>query len=131
MSDTEEPALAEPPARDARSHILYRLDDDCLREIFESAALALLDLVTLTTVCRRFSPIAARAIETEHTNFKNFPLDVIPSDWPFEEYLQTFGASIEGFGAVRLNGEECLLALEHCTRLRHLKCNIRDDDTPC
>lgn len=129
MFDIEEVSLFVPPAQESPHHILNRLNDDCFQEIFESADLALLDLWTLTKVCRRFSPIAARVIEAKHRQFKNFPTEVIPSDWPFEEFLQTFGASIEGFGTVRLNDEECALVSEHCPNVKHVSCSLRDQDS--
>lgn len=129
MTNSDETLSLAAPAQDSPSHILNSLNDDCLRELFESPVLGMLDLWSIANVCRRFHPIATKVFETKYKNFENFPTEIIYSNWPFAEFLQTFGAFIEGFGPVRLNDEECVLASEHCTNLKYLKCMIREQDS--
>lgn len=117
------------PDSDSPNNILNKLNDDCLRLIFETSTLDHHDLLQLANVCHRFQYIATTIFQVRHKNFEKFDEEINSGKSSFEGILRTFGKSIKTFGSAVLNDIQCELALKHCRNVKELKCNIRDQET--
>lgn len=117
--------LLIPPA-DKMGNIVYLLDDDCLREIFELFS-SPCDLVPLTKVCERFDILAHAIFRTRYRQCQDiFKYLHQKPVWFVEEFFQVFGKSIEvvdlpyGYRHMTDFPKDvyfCIIS-EHCTNLQ-------------
>lgn len=122
-----------PPAHDSDEHILNALNDDCFRDIFESSALDLMDLIAIGNVCKRFHSIARQVFKRKYRDLaQHFPLTT-ESLWQTEMFVRTFGNEIASIDLTRANEPRTdihlRLILAHCTRITALKCEMHEDQT--
>lgn len=109
--------------------ILHTLNDDCLRAIFESAALSVWHLLSLANVCVRFRAIARQVFPSKYAAsdprlFENVGL------WRVEQCFRTFGPLIKALDCVshmdQLDSDAILrLAIIHCPNIVRLKCRVQ------
>lgn len=129
MCSIESSLLLDPPEPHSPENILNKLNDNCLHVIFSTTNLDVWDLVEIAGVCRIFNSIATDVFKAKHTHFDGHQGETIKSDWPFEQLLETFGSSIESFGTIALNDEECGQVAEYCPNIKELKCRILEQET--
>lgn len=129
MSTEALKSLLDPPDFDAPDNILNKLNDDCLRSIFESSNLDHMDLWQLARVCHRFYDIAKPVFGVKYKNFEEFSMEIESAQWSFGELVCLFGSKIKSFGWSELNDIQCQLAAKHCPNVKKLICNISDQET--
>lgn len=127
------PAADEWPAPVVGQPILDRLNDDCLRLIFESARLSLWDLKSLANVCTRFERIAKLVFGSKYRDLaNNF---VVPKDdlWQTHELVRTFGDTITAVNLAQVADArtdiELRMILEHCPNVVQLECVVHEPHT--
>lgn len=132
--------LQTAPQFDSTLNIMSALNDDCLREIFESSVLDLRDLAAIGSVCTRFRRIVKRIHPvTSISSTNENRLDVLFHNKPYNDdsirmlcrldhYFHTFGASLTHVDLNRLPHQQVLygILMEHCEKLTSLTCQVND-----
>lgn len=108
--------------------ILKRLNDDCLRLIFESSLLSLWDLKSLANVCTRFEHIAKLVFRSKYRDLANNFVVQKEDLWQTEEFVRTFGDIITSINLTRVADAktdiELRMILEHCQNVIELECDV-------
>lgn len=84
-------SLSPAPEPQSPQNILNALNDDCLRTIFESEILDILDLCSAASVCKRFKRLANNVINTMYRHEIAFPHHKSTMLCRLEEYLENVG----------------------------------------
>lgn len=126
-----DPSNELPPDPESKDNILNALNDDCLRELFETPTLSIWDLVSLAHVCKRFKRIAKLAFKSTFVDYeRNF--DGIEL-WRAREFFRTFGKSITSIDLTETEKASSDLIvrfmLEHCTKISKLGCEVYEPQT--
>lgn len=116
--------LQLPPIQSSPSNILNALNDDCLREIFNSEVLDIWDLCSLADVCQRFREIAKEVFPHKYNN-RWIDWACL---WRTERLLQIFDSSFTTLNNFHYQLEDilCGLIAEHCTKITKLTCKLRE-----
>lgn len=110
------------------------LNDDCLRHIFKSPALAAWDLAMIAKVCKRFRKIAHTTFQSKYNNGKTIKFG--KKCWRYsqlEEIFSQFGELITSMDSAN-NGyfyqtnSVFYMMLKYCPNVKELICNIDDVD---
>lgn len=133
--DNQKPVEQSPAQTDHEpsdeNNILTTLNDDCLREIFESAELNGKDLRSIAYVCKRFRHIAKPIFRLKHFNgkeiFENFKL------WQVDAFFQLFGEPITSIDLSEIKDAQTdivvRIMLEHCKKVTNLRCEVYNEKT--
>lgn len=119
--------IPAPPAK--RRNIMYRLNDDCIEELFEYCAPMGENLLQLVQVCYRFRELCLQFFAKQcirkgdffHKHLKDKPVHYIA------QYFETFGAFMTVVRVSHiLNTPDivCNLALLNCPHISALKCKM-------
>lgn len=91
--------LANIPDQRSPSHILNRLNDDCLAAIFNCESLDGMDLSVLAGTCKRFDEPAKKVgkLKLKNAEASNGGIDWSQPFWRIIEYIRVFGELITNF----------------------------------
>lgn len=127
------PLLWLGPDPESPGNILNVLNDDCLRTIFESTQLNLMDLGSIASVCKRFKRVARQVIDTimqkkDHEPYKLNACGVILCR--VESFIEHVGSF---YPKIQLSSRRDLLCAfyrKYCKKVNELHISINVADCP-
>lgn len=117
--------LLQAPSHESPYNILNALPDECLRTIFETFPLNIMDFVDIADVCTRFKTIAKQVVSTRY-KILDMRLIVQLPIWRQRSFFRIFGSSIESLKFGNHSSFVCGMIAEFCSKLTELECVINE-----